>query len=327
MRAFLTGGTGFIGGHVARQLRGRGNEVVALVRSPSKASELSAIGCELTEGDLSDVEALQRGMKGCDAVVHSAAMYKVGIMGRDRPAMYAANVEGTRNVMEAVLGSGIRRVVYVSTCGTFGDTKGEVVDETYENPGHHGSYYNETKHLAHQIVKTMIAERGLPAVIAMPGGVYGPHDNSDSGQTMRMFLDGKLPVKMLPGLGILMAHVEDIAAGIVLVLDKGRIGEEYVLGGEKVTMDSLIGTLARVAGKKEPRVTMPTWMLRAFAPLGPLTSRMTGFPPNLKEVAQAGTSTYWASDEKARRELGYERRDLEEGLRQTLEAEGYLPAG
>jgi dihydroflavonol-4-reductase len=324
MRTFLTGGTGFIGGHVARQLRDRGDEVVALVRTPSKASDLSAIGCELAEGELSDAEALQRGVKGCDAAIHSAAMYKVGIMSRDRPAMYAANVEGTHNVMEAVLGSGVGRVVYVSTCATFGDTNGEVVDETHVNSGRHASYYDETKYLAHQLVKKMVMERQLPALIAMPGGVYGPHDPSDAGNTMRMFLDGKLPVKMLPGLGVLMAHVEDIAAGILLVLDKGRIGEEYVLGGEKVTMDSLIGTLAKIAGKKEPRMTMPTWMLRVFAPLGPLTSRLTGFPPNLKEVVQSGTTTYWASDEKARRELGYERRGLEEGLRQTLEAEGYL---
>jgi dihydroflavonol-4-reductase len=324
MKLFLTGGTGFIGGHVARLLRNRGDQVVALVRSPEKAGDLREWGCELLAGDLSDEAVLREGLKDSEALIHCAAVYKVGIMPKDRPAMYAANVTGTGNIMEAALQAGIPRMVYVSTCATFGDTKTKVVDECYQNPGVHASYYDETKYLAHKLVEKMIVERKLPCSIAIPGGVYGPNDPSDAGNTMRMFLDGKLPMKVLPRLGVLMAHVEDIAAGILLVLDKGGVGEEYVLGGEKVTMDELLDKLAAVAGKKPPRVTLPTWLLRVLSPLGPATSRFTGFPPNLREVIHTGSSTYWASDAKARRELGYASRALEEGLRQTLSAEGYV---
>ena len=135
MKVFVTGGTGFIGGHVVRRLRERGDEVVAWVRNPVTGEALTALGAELLEGDLSDRAALAAGMEGCDAVIHGAAVYEVGIPKNQRPAMYEANVVGTENVLGAALDAGIPKVVYISTIGAFGNTHGEVVDETYEHPG------------------------------------------------------------------------------------------------------------------------------------------------------------------------------------------------
>ena len=213
MKAFVTGATGFIGGHVARMLRERGDDVVALVRSPEKAGELRDLGCELIEGDLSSVDAIGRGAEGADAVFHIGAVYKVGIPKSEHEAMYDANVRGTERVLDAAIEAKVPRIVYVSTCAVFGDTGGEVVDETYRRAGDDfTSYYDETKFLAHQVAEERIAG-GAPIVIVQPGGVYGPNDHSELGNMIDQTATGKLPAKMFPDGGFMLCHVEDIAAG------------------------------------------------------------------------------------------------------------------
>src|SRR6187401_3300146 len=131
MRAFVTGGTGFIGGKVVRRLRERGDEVVALVRSPARASDLAELGCELAKGDLGSTDAIRRAVQGCDAVFHIAAVYKVGIPASEREAMREANVAGTEHVLDAAIEANVAKIVYVSTVGIFGNTHGHVVDEAY----------------------------------------------------------------------------------------------------------------------------------------------------------------------------------------------------
>src|SRR5215218_9348866 len=131
MKIFVTGGTGFIGGEIVRQLRDRGDEVVCLVRNPEKGKAAAGLGCELAAGDLGDEAAIRAGMEGCDAVIHAAAMYEVGIPAKQRPAMWEANVAGTERVMKAALEEKVPRVVYVSTVGIFGNTHKQVVDEGY----------------------------------------------------------------------------------------------------------------------------------------------------------------------------------------------------
>jgi nucleoside-diphosphate-sugar epimerase len=227
VKAFVTGGTGFIGGEVVRQLRARGDDVVCLVRSPEKGKTVEALGCELVAGDLGDVAAIGAGMEGCDAVIHAAAMYEVGIPASQRPAMREANVAGTENVLGAALEAKVPKVVYVSTVG-IGSTHGKVVDESYEYPGgDFTSCYEQTKWEAHQVAKRLIGE-SLPCTIVQPGGVYGPGDNSSIGQLLNQFLVGKMPLIPFPDLGICLAHVEDTAAGIVLALDKGAAGEDLL---------------------------------------------------------------------------------------------------
>jgi len=328
MKVFLTGGTGFIGGHVARKLRARGDEVRALVPNAAKGEGLAEIGCELARGDLSDKAALASVMQGNDAVIHGAAIYEIGIPGSERPAMHEANVVGTENVLRAALEAGIPKVVYISTVGAFGNTRGEVVDEDYEHPGTgFTSYYEQTKYEAHQIAKRLIADEGLPAVIVQPGGVYGPDDHSAIGQQMNQFLAGRMPFLVFPDLGFNMVHVDDVADGILLTLDKGEAGEAYVLGGQITTMREAMETLARVSGRKAPRRTLPTGVMKAMTPVGPLVGKVMGQKPNLREIiSSADGVTYWAKHDKAMAALDYSPRGLEDGLRDTLAAEGKLPA-
>ncbi len=326
MKVFVTGGTGFIGGEVVRQLRARGDDVVCLVRNPAKAKAVEALGCELAAGDLSDKKAIRAGIAGCDAAIHAAAMYEVGIPASQRQPMREANVAGTENILGAALEARVPQVIYVSTVG-IGQTHGETIDESYEAPdGPFTSCYEETKWQAHQVAKKLIDE-GLPCTIVQPGGVYGPGDTSALGQMIDQFLAGKMPLIPFPDTGLCFAHVEDTAGGILLALDKGRPGESYFLSGPATTIRGAVETIAKVSGRKAPKRAVPTPLMKAMIPIGPLVGKMMGQPPNLRELISAADGvTFWASNEKARREFGYEPRGIEEGLRATLEAEGKLPA-
>jgi nucleoside-diphosphate-sugar epimerase len=322
MRAFLTGGTGFIGYQVARKLRERGDEVVALARSPEKAAPLRELGCEVVEGDLSDTDAISRGLQGADSAFHVAAVYKVGMPKSEQQAMWEANVAGTERVLDAAIEAGTGRILYVSTAYVFGNTHGEMVDEDYERDLSEGflACYDETKFRSHQIARDRIGE-GAPIVIVQPTFVYGPGQHSETAHMIDQASRGKLLMKAFPDMGFVMAHVEDVAEGILLAHDRGRVGESYILGGEKSTLGEVIDKAAQLSGRKPPRMTLPPLLAKLSAPLGPVVGPPLGFPPNLKEAIRAADGvTYWARDDKARRELGYSPRGLDEGLRQTLDA-------
>lgn len=326
MKVFVTGGTGFIGGEVVRRLIDRGDKVTALVRTPAKAGKLKKLGVELVEGEVNNETAIRDGVKGADAVIHIAAMYEIGIPKSRRPAMWEANVRGTEIVLGEALKAKVKKAVYVSTVNAFGNTEGRVVDETHQHNERYVSYYDETKHKAHQAAKKLAGE-GLPLVIIQPGGVYGPGDRSPQGKLMTQFLDGKLPAMMFPETGINMVHRDDVADGILLALDKGKSGEAYVLGGEITTMGEAVRALGKASGRKPPRITLPSIMIKAMAPLGPVIGPALGQGPNLREIIKATDQvTYWAKDDKARKELGYKPRNMEQGFRDLLEAEGRLPA-
>jgi nucleoside-diphosphate-sugar epimerase len=320
MRAFVTGGTGFIGGRVVRRLRDRGDAVVALVRSPAGATDLAALGCELVEGDLTSLDAIRRGVQGCDAAFHIAAVYKVGIPASQREAMHEANVSGTENVLDAAAEANVKKIVYVSTVGVFGDTHGEIVDERFRREGERFlSCYEETKYRSHQVALDRIS-KGAPILIVQPGGVYGPGDHSELGNIIEQTRTGKLKMLMFPETGFNLVHVDDVAEGILLAHDRGKIGESYVLGGEISTMGDLIRKVADLTGRDAPSRTMPVSLMKMAIPIGPVVGKMMGFPPNLRELIRSSDHvTYWATDEKARRELGYTPRSMDTGLRQTLE--------
>jgi dihydroflavonol-4-reductase len=204
-------------------LRERGADVVALVRSPNRAADLANQGVELVEGDVSGRAAIAAAMRGCDAAIHGAAIYEVGVPRSRHEAMHAANVDGTVNVLGAALDAGVGRVVYISTIAAFGNTHGKVVDESYQHPGSDfTSYYEETKYEAHQVAKRLIAE-GLPCVMVQPGGVYGPKDHSALGKQISDFVRGRLPLVPFADLGLNMVHVEDVAAGVLAALDRGEV--------------------------------------------------------------------------------------------------------
>ena len=315
MRAFVTGATGFLGGRLTAKLLARGDEVVALVRDPARAPA----GVEVVVGDLSDRNALRKTMKGCDAVFHVAAAYEIGVPVSRREAMVEANVRGTENVIDAAWDVHVPRIVYVSTINAFGNTHGEVFDETDERRDMRWlSTYDWTKYEAHKVARDRI-ERGAPVVIVQPGAIYGPNDRSDIGSQLAQARDGKLRFKAFPGVGVNAVHVDDVAEGLLLAHAHGRIGESYVLGGQITTLGEMLETMAHLAGRKLPRLTMPGTLMRLAIPAGPLVGKVMGTGPNLKELIAASDGvTYWARDDKARAELGYAPRDLEAGLATLL---------
>jgi dihydroflavonol-4-reductase len=321
VKAFVTGGTGFIGGRLVRKLRERGDDVVALVRSPDKALELERLGVELVKGDLTDVDAIRRGTDGVDGVFHGAAIYKVGIPKSQREEMYETNVRGTERVLDSAIQAGVPKIVYVSTVNVFGNTNGDVVDESYRRPGNDFlSYYDQTKYESHQVALDRIA-KGAPIVVVQPGGVYGPGDHSEIGNMIDQASKGKLFAYMFPETGFNLVHVDDVADGTILAFDRGEVGQSYVLGGEISTMRSLVDKTSEIAGRKPPKRDLPVGVLKAVAPAGPVVGKLMGFPPNFKELITVSDGvTYWAKDDKARERLGYAPRDLDTGLRQTLAA-------
>src|SRR4051812_9276570 len=280
MKAFVTGGTGFIGERLVKRLRDRGDDVVALVRSREWGSKLEEMGATLVEGDLSSSDAIRTGMQGCDSAFHVAAVYKVGIPEKEHEAMYDANVRGTERVLDAAFQAGVGRIVYVSTINVFGNTRGEIVEEGYERPGDDFlSYYDETKYLSHQVAKGRIA-KGVPIVIVQPGGVYGPGDHSEVGNVIDQTSTGKLKALPFAGLGLNLVYVDDVAGGILLAHDKGQVGESYVLGGEIATMRDLVEKTAGIAGRKPPKRDLPAGGVQLPPPVGPGVGENIGFPPH-----------------------------------------------
>jgi nucleoside-diphosphate-sugar epimerase len=320
MKAFVTGATGFIGGRLARRLRELGDGVVALVRSPDRARDLEELGCELVPGDLSSTDALRKGLSGCDACFHVAADYRIGVTDEDCLEMQDTNVGGTGRVIDAATEAGVLRIVYVSTIGVFGDTRGEVVDEGYwPQSEDFPTCYERTKFQAHEVARERM-EKGAPVIVVQPGGVYGPGDTSPLGNLIDQTRRGRMKLIAMGETGFNFVHVDDVVQGILLAHDKGRVGESYVLGGEMARTEDLIRKAAVLSGRKPPRGHVPTALVRAAIPMGRLLGPAFGLGPNMREAVRAAKSTYWATDEKARRELGYDPRDLETGLTQTLAA-------
>ena len=321
MRVVVTGGAGFVGRSVVRRLVARGDRVVAIVRDPDRATHLADLGVELRAGDLSNVGDLVDAMRGGDAVVHAAGSYRVGIPARERPAMLDANVGAALRVMDAAATAGIGRIVHLSTVNVFGNTHGRIVDERFRRTLDDGflSYYDETKYLAHRAVEERMASKA-PIVIAMPGQVYGPGDHSAIGGQLQGAHDGTLRYLSVADLGITPVYVEDVAAGILAALDRGRIGESYVIAGQNVRLRDALAAAARVGGRGLPALTLPEGLMRIGALAPARLARAAGFPDNLREVVRASAGvTYWASSAKAAAELGYAPRDLPSGLRATFD--------
>lgn len=309
----MTGATGFVGGRLAARLRERGDGVVALVRDPSKAGPLREIGCEIVGGDLSSRRALASAMQRSDAAFHVAGIYRNGVRRSQRDDLYAANVTGTENVLDGAVDAGVARAVYVSSNVAFGDTHGQVVDETYDPPeGPYVSLYHETKALAHRAALERIV-RGAPVVVVQPGGIYGRGDHTEISGMLERGVRGKVVVLPFGSVGLNWGFVDDVVEGILLAHDRGRVGESYVLGGEIATLRGAVEQAFAAGGHRPRIVPVPAWVIRLATPLGPFLGLSVA-----DLVSASDGVTYWGRDDKARRELGYAPRDLASGLREAF---------
>lgn len=319
MRYCVTGATGFLGGAVTRQLVAAGHQVVAVVRSPEKARALADLGVIISQGDVTEKESLRAPMTGADGIFHIAGWYKVGM--RDKSPGIAINVNGTRNTLEMMRELGTPKGIYTSTTGVYSDTHGKIVDETYQYAGPFLSEYERTKWLAHfRVAEPMIAD-GLPLVIVMPGVIYGPGDNSNFHQMWVDYLRRKLPV-LARGAAYSWAHVEDVARAHLLAMEKGTVGQSYIVAGPTYTLAEVMTLAHTITGIPVPRQISPR-IIRALASISDVVGRVVPVPLNygaepLRSIAGV---TFTATSAKAQREWGYAPRTLEEGLPATLRNE------
>jgi nucleoside-diphosphate-sugar epimerase len=270
---------------------------------------------QLASGDVTRRDSLRFGMRGADVVFHVAAWYTVGVRAGDRERMYRVNVEGAREVLELAAELGVPKIVHTSTVGVFGNTHGRLVDETYKANGvTFESEYERTKYLAHYEVAVPLQQRGAPLVIVCPGLIYGPGDTSRMGNVLRLYARRRLPVMIGPDNAVTWAHVDDVAAGHRLAAGKGRPGETYILAGPALTYRQFFKACERATGLPAPFIWLPSGLARWMAQV------LRGVTPGLAELLQnmAGLS-YLARADKAKRELGWTPRSVEEGIRDTIE--------
>ncbi len=306
MRYFVTGATGFIGGHVAARLSARGDEVVALVRSPEKQSLLRSLGVEVVAGDVTNRESLRTPMQGVDGVFHVAGWYKIGV--KHRSTALAVNVEGTRNVLSVMRELRIRRGVYTSTLAVFSDTRGALRDESYRSPARWLTLYDESKWRAHYEVAEPMIREGLPLTIVLPGAVYGPGDTSPMHDVWVEYLSHKL--RAVPKTtAFCFGHVDDTAEGHLLAMDKGKSGESYIIAGPPHTLVEAIAIGAQATGIPGPSSHPSRGLVRFLAAL------------TRNERLRIAAATYLGSNAKAQRELGFSPRPLDVGLPPTLKEE------
>ncbi|BEH09217.1 MULTISPECIES: hopanoid-associated sugar epimerase [Geobacter] len=326
MKVFVTGATGFIGASIVRELLKDGCHVRVLARPGSDRRNLAGLDVEICEGDLRDRQALEHGLAGCEVLYHAAADYRLWT--RTPATMYAANVDGTRNILEAALRRGIARVVYTSSVGTLGNpgngTPGtETTPVTFADMVGH---YKKSKFLAEREAEAFIA-RGLPLVIVNPSTPVGPHDvkPTPTGKIIVDFLNRKMPAYLDTGLNII--DVEDCARGHLLAARHGRVGEKYILGHENLTLREIFALLARLTGIPAPRVRLPHAPILMAAYVNEALARLTGKEPliPLAGVQMAKKFMFFESS-KATGELGLQRRPAVDALRRAVEwfrANGY----
>lgn len=324
MEVFLTGGTGFIGRPLTRCLLRRGWSVTALVRKPDspQAQALSRMGAQLALGDILERESMRAPMRGADIVIHAAGHYELGCDQAGQERMRACNVTGTDNVLGLALELGIARTVCVSSVGALGETGRQLRDETFTRQAPCRTYYERTKMEAHAIALEY-RQRGLPLVIACPHHVVGANDHSPLGYIVRLWVNRVMPpLPWSPDALSALVHVDDLAEGLALAADRGRLGEIYFFCSEVRTLRENLAYWRQHPGAFWPRVWLPAKLVRLlFAPLEPL-QRSLGLPAFISRETVVTLSMNWCyGSAKARQELGWAPRSAEALWCATMDGE------
>lgn len=319
MKTLITGANGFVGSAVLRKLLDSGHDVRALVRAGSNRSNLAGLDVELCEGDLSDADSLRRAVSGCRLLFHVAADYRLWIP--DPDTMYRVNVEGSRELMRCAFDAGVEQAVYTSSVAALGlrDDGKPADEETPVAADRIIGHYKRSKYLAEQALLALAAE-GRTIVIVNPSTPVGPRDIKPT-PTGRIILDtlkGKMPAYVDTGLNIV--HVDDVAQGHMLALERGRSGERYILGGEDMSLKALLELICGIAGRRPPRLKIPHNAIIPFAWMAEQVARVTGSEPfaTVDSIRMAKKNMFFSSN-KARRQLDYQPRPAQQGVADAIQ--------
>ncbi len=328
MKCFVTGATGFLGTHVARQLLADGAELRLLVRQTSRLDNIADIPAERIIGDLRDQDSLRKGMSGCDFVFHVAADYRLWSLNHQE--LYDSNVEGTRNILAAARDSGVRRVIYTSSVATMGfGNNGRLTDE--KSPVTLSNMigdYKRSKFMAEQLVLEA-GRNGQNVVMVNPTTPVGERDikPTPSGQIILDFLRRKFPAYVDTGLNLV--DVVDCARGHLLAMEKGQPGERYILGGENLTLKQILDKLGAISGLPSPKVKLPyaVALTRGVVDTVVVGKIMKREPRVTIDAVRMGRKKMFVTSAKAERELGWKPLPVEQALRRAVEwfrSNGYV---
>jgi dihydroflavonol-4-reductase len=329
MTILVTGAAGFLGSHVTRQLVARGEEVRVLVRASSSNRAISDLPLEYVTGDLRDAASLERAMSGVKRVFHVAADYR--LWAKRSQDIYDSNLGGTQNLLAAAKKAGVEQLIYTSTVATIAVERPEMPNEfTQAKLGEMIGHYKRSKWMAEQEA-LKAAKDGLPVIVAMPTTPVGPWDwkPTPTGKIILDFLNGKMPGYVETGLNFV--GVEECAAGHLLVSEKGKIGERYLLGAENLTLKELLDTLARITGLPAPGMKIPHGLALGVAYVESAFSRLVGREPGIPvEGVKISRHTMFVDASRARRELGFQPGPVAAALERAVrwyQANGYVRAG
>jgi len=315
----ITGVSGFVGAAVAKAFAAEGWRVRGLARASSPATNLEGFPGDIVRGDMLDAAAMARALEGCDALAHVAADYR--LWAPDPEEIVRHNREGTRIVMEAALTAGVKRIVYTSSVATIAPLPGGAAGEDRPLTEQTAiGAYKRSKVAAERLVERMVAERGLPATIVNPSTPIGPRDvkPTPTGRILVEAATGKIPAFVDTGLNIV--HVDDVARGHVLALEKGQPGRRYILGGEDVMLEALLGEVARRVGRKPPTISLPTAPLMPLAAISEAWGRLTGKEPLFtRDALKMAKYRMFFSSERAKAELGYAARPWQQAVGDALD--------
>ncbi len=327
MKTLVTGANGFVGSAVLRLLIDNAHDVRALVRSGSNRRNFVGLDIDIFEGDLRNTDSLKQAVTGCNIVFHIAADYR--LWSPDPDEMYKTNVDGTRNLIMAATQTGVEKIVYTSSVSTLGINKdGTPSNETTpvalaDMIGH----YKRSKYLAEQAVNKLVQERASPVVIVNPSTPVGPRDIKPT-PTGRIVLDTirhRMPAYVDTGLNIV--HVDDVAKGHLLALEKGVIGERYILGGDNMSFANILETICINQGITPPAIRLPHNVVLPIAWVMERIARITHKEPRATvEGVRMSKHIMFYSSEKAMKNLGYQARPGTEGLNDAVDwfnAENY----
>jgi dihydroflavonol-4-reductase len=316
----VTGGTGFIGSAVVRALVRRGEAVRVMARPSSNLRLLDGLPVEIAHGDLAEPATCEAALAGCRALFHVAADYRLWVPKPE--AMYRVNVEGTRALLSAAAEAGVTRIVYTSSVATLGlrEDRRPADETTPATLAGMIGHYKRSKFLAEAAVRALIAEAALPVVIVNPSAPVGPGDArpTPTGRAVLAAAQGRMPAYVDTGLNVV--HVDDVAEGHLLALERGRVGERYILGGDNLAFGEMLGMIAHLVGQKPPRFRVPAGALLPVAFVAEAIARVGigGEPLVTADGVRMARKCMYFTSAKAERELGYRSRPAIEGLRDAI---------